>query len=140
MYTSILTKEERKAARAAKAKDEADAREKAALGARRSSRTQGQLVHGYLAHKKQPHPPRATIGPWAKSYGRVLGGRCFFMSEVKEAEGGGEGGVWREGEEGGGCARGSRAGGAPICSHPGPAGGTHQSSRLDQFAVFSRRI
>ena len=21
-------------------------------------------VHGYLAHKKQPLPPRTTIGPW----------------------------------------------------------------------------
>ena len=34
-----------------------------------------QPLQGYLAHKKQP-PPRTTIGPWAYSYCRVLGGRC----------------------------------------------------------------
>ena len=33
-------------------------------------------IQGYFAHKKRP-PPR-TIGPWAYSYFRVLGGRCFL--------------------------------------------------------------
>ena len=33
----------------------------------------GLNVQGYLAHKKQPRPLRATIGPWA-SHCRVLGG------------------------------------------------------------------
>ena len=40
--------------------------------------------HRALAHKKQPSPPRATIGPWAYSYCRVLGGALtlVFLSPV----------------------------------------------------------
>ena len=34
-------------------------------------------VQGYLAHNK-PFPPRATIGPYAESYCRVLVKRCFL--------------------------------------------------------------
>ena len=41
-------------------------------------------LQGYLAHKKQPPPPKTTIGPKAYSYSRVLRGRVtlFLMSEV----------------------------------------------------------
>ena len=35
-------------------------------------------LQGYLAHKKQPPPPRTTMGPWVKTYCRVLGGGCFI--------------------------------------------------------------
>ena len=39
-------------------------------------------MQGYLAHKKQPPPPRTPLGPQAWSYCRVLRGGVFIMSEV----------------------------------------------------------
>ena len=35
-------------------------------------------LQGYLAQKKQHFPPRATVGPYAESYGRDIGG-CGFL-------------------------------------------------------------
>ena len=40
------------------------------------------LIQGYLADKKQPAPPRTTVGPSAWSYCRVLGVGLFLISEV----------------------------------------------------------
>jgi hypothetical protein len=40
----------------------------------------GRHVQGSLGHKKQPTHPRTTIGPWALSYCRVLGGDIFSQA------------------------------------------------------------
>jgi len=37
-------------------------------------------VQGYLAHQKQPPPPRTAIGLQAYSYCRVLGGGVFLSA------------------------------------------------------------
>ena len=44
----------------------------------RQDRAGGLYLQGYLAHTKRPPPSWKTEGPYAYSYCRVLGGRCFL--------------------------------------------------------------
>ena len=47
------------------------------VGLRRRCHLPRPHLQGYLAHKKQPPPPRTTIGTLVQSYCRVLGEGSF---------------------------------------------------------------